>query len=181
MQNPAVVFDLDETLVYASSIKPKSDSYQIRVGRRRMHIQFRPGLIQFINEVSQFFEIFFFTASNAEYANQIINLISPNTPVTHRFFRDKCTSQSGYPVKDLRLIDFPLNKLVLVDDTEGSAIFQPQNLIRITPWFGSLADNVLMDQLLPVLKAYYFGNDIPSALSLVLKNEQNKELSIYRF
>ncbi|KAH0795053.1 NLI interacting factor-like phosphatase family protein [Histomonas meleagridis] len=180
-QKPAIVFDLDETLIFASAIKPKADSSQIKIGRRRMYIQFRPGLCQFIQEVSKLFDIFFFTASSQEYGDQIINLILPDTPASHRFFRENCTSKYGYPVKDLELINRPINKILLVDDVEGSAMFQPKNLVRISPWFGGSPDSILLEELLPALKNSCLENDIPSSISNFLGNSKFSGLSVPQF
>ncbi|OHS92839.1 NLI interacting factor-like phosphatase family protein [Tritrichomonas foetus] len=198
---PALVLDLDDTLVYASPIRIKksgtkkslntqskssesTESSQnvmnnnitsieenneeneiksIRVGRRRIYIQFRPGLFEFIHAISNYFEIYFFTSSTFEYGNQIIDLIDPTIPSSRRLFRDSCKFICGYPVKDLSLINYPLSKVVLVDDTEGSALLNPNNLIRIDPWNGNLDDNVLLSELVPALTQIMLENDLLTA------------------
>jgi CTD small phosphatase-like protein 2 len=161
---PALVFDLEETLIFGTIIAPPVDCVRIRVGRRRVHVQTRPGLTNALKQLSSHFDIYFFTASDPAYANQVIEAIAPGTPPDHRFFRDSCCTTCGYPVKDLRLLNRPLRQIIIVDDIEGSALFQPQNLIRITPWFGSPDDDVLCGELLPLLMEKCSADDLPMAV-----------------
>ncbi|OHT04826.1 NLI interacting factor-like phosphatase family protein [Tritrichomonas foetus] len=174
---PVLVLDLDETLVYSSPLKMNSDSIPIRVGRRRVFVQFRPGLFDFLQAISQIYEIFFFTASAEAYANQIIDRILPETPVNHRFFRQSCRCFHGYPVKDLNLINRPLNKVLIVDDLEGSALLHLNNLVRISPWIGDPNDQVLINQLLPALQSSAFESDIPKAFQKMAERNMFTDLS----
>jgi hypothetical protein len=105
-----------------------------------------------------------------QYANAIIDTIAPDTPAERRFFRQDCASSCGYPVKDLRLLGRPLHRVVIVDDVEGSALWQPNNLIRIQPWYGQDAnDAVLMEELWPLLERIAEHGDLLLALSGALK------------
>jgi Dullard-like phosphatase family protein len=177
---PTLVLDLDETLVFTVAIRPAVDHIPIRVGRRRFYVLPRPGLAQFISTVSPLFDIFFFSASPAEYANRIINAIAPDTPQERRLFRDSCLTCGGYPVKDLRLLRRPLDRVLLVDDIGGSALGQPQNLIRITPWHGAdPADDALMGQLLPLLKAIVNEANLPVAIVHELGKATGVNLSLF--
>lgn len=170
------MFDLDETLVFSSPIRPDGEAISVKVGRRRMFVRMRPGVIDFIQTVSSFFEVFFFTASSREYANQIIDAIAPETPEDHRFFRDSCITYCGYPVKDLRLLERPMDRILIVDDMEGSALMQPNNLIRISPWHGDESDGVLMEQLMPVLLGIACEPDLPSACMKYMNQYQVSQL-----
>lgn len=175
-----IVLDLDETLVFTTMIQPKKkDALEIKVGRRKIYVQMRKGLRQFLREVSKIFEVFFFTASTREYAQQIINHIMPETPNDHRFFDDDCVKMFGYPVKDLKTIKYDLDKLILIDDTEASAHFQPKNLIKISPWLGCETDTVLLDQLLPALKSLNHDGKIPSILDEIFNSNFYPSLSRY--
>jgi Dullard-like phosphatase family protein len=169
---PALVFDLDETLIFSSAISPNCASIPIRVGRRRMYVRQRPGLADFLDAVSRRFDLFFFTASERDYANQIIDAIAPKTPHDHRFFRDSCATRSGYSVKDLRLIKRPLTHVLIIDDIEGSALLQPQNLVRIAPWYGKEDDDVLSAQLLPILIECAGEGDLPRAFRNYVAQKQ---------
>jgi Dullard-like phosphatase family protein len=156
-----LVLDLDETLIFSSPIHSDSASIQVRVHRRRFFVRMRPGLADFIKSVSPHFDLYFFTSSSPEYANPIIDAIAPATVPDHRFTREHCVMQSGYAIKDLRLLGLPLKHVILVDDIDGSALFQPRNLIRVAPWYGiDERDNLLMGQLLPLLEAIARGSDV---------------------
>ena len=171
-----LVLDLDETLVFASAIKPQGDSIAVKVGRRRMFVRMRPGVVDLIKQISALFEVFFFTASSREYANQIIDAIAPDTPESHRFFRESCVTRCGYPVKDLRLLERPMSRILIVDDMEGSALMQPKNLIRVSPWYGDDNDKVLIEQLMPVLLGIACEADLPTACLRVMDQQQFPEL-----
>jgi Dullard-like phosphatase family protein len=161
---PALVFDLDETLIFASTISPASLSIPIRVQRRRVYVRTRPGVHDLISSIASVFDIYFFTASAPEYANPIIDAIAPGTPADHRFFRDNCILSYGYAVKDLQILRRPLNRVLLVDDLEGSALNQPENLIRITPWNGTdESDRVLVAELLPLVMSLANEESLPTA------------------
>jgi Dullard-like phosphatase family protein len=169
---PALVFDLDETLVFSSAFPPKKPCVPVRVGRRRVYIRTRPGLSELLDSVTRDFDLYFFTASERDYANQVIDAIALGTPQDHRFFRDSCCTCAGYPVKDLRLLRRPLTRVLIIDDIEGSAMFQPENLVRIAPWHGGADDDVLASELTPVLTQCAAENNLPAAFrNLVMQNK----------
>jgi Dullard-like phosphatase family protein len=158
---PALVLDLDETLVHCSLIAPRSGQYfQVRVRRRHLFVQTRPGLAEFLARVQRIYDVFFFTASTPEYAGLIIDKIAPEVRPCRRFFRDSCKPVSGYLVKDLSILRRPLTQTLLVDDIAGSALAQPANLVRICPWTGDQRDHVLIDELLPLLESLAFYSDL---------------------
>jgi Dullard-like phosphatase family protein len=158
---PALVLDLDETLVHCALIAPRSGQYfQVRARRRHIFVQTRPGLAEFLTRVQRVYDVFFFTASTADYANLIINKIAPEVRPCRRFFRDSCKPVAGYLVKDLSILRRPLTQTLLVDDIAGSALAQPANLIRIRGWMGDPADHVLLDDLLPLLENLAFFSDL---------------------
>jgi Dullard-like phosphatase family protein len=169
---PALVLDLDETLVFATTIRQTTSAIPIRVGRRRVYVRTRPGLTDFLDAVSERFDVYFFTAAERQYANQIIDAIAPGTPDSRRFFRENCAHFSGYPVKDLRLVNCPLHRVLIVDDLDGSALLQPQNLVRVSPWSGADEDDVLLSELLPALLACSVHSDLPQAFQEALTQRQ---------
>jgi Dullard-like phosphatase family protein len=163
MDRLALVLDLDETLIFGSPIRSDAASIQVRVRNRRFFVRMRPGLADFVKSVAPVFDLFFFTASSPEYAGPIIDAIAPGTPPERRLSRENCTMNSGYAIKDLRILNRSLKRVILVDDIEGSALFQPRNLIRITPWYGTDEnDKVLMHQLLPLLESISKTGDLPA-------------------
>jgi TFIIF-interacting CTD phosphatase-like protein len=176
---PALVLDIDDTLLATSFIRPSTENYAIRVRRRQIFARPRPGLASFLKTVSQHYDLFFFTASAREYSDPIIDLIAPDVPPNRRFFRDSCSPQCGYAVKDLRILRRPLNRVLLVDDLEGSALLQPANLVRVSPWQGAGAgggDTVLMGQLLPLLSEIAGDGDLPRAAATAMHRNRCTDL-----
>ena len=64
---PAIAFDLDDTLVHATPIAPKKvnvhDYFTITVHRRKMYVQKRPNLHNFLERIAKLYDIYFFTSS----------------------------------------------------------------------------------------------------------------------
>lgn len=166
MPRPAIVLDLDETLISSTLIHPdaSTDFLKFKLKKRIVYIKIRPGLRQFIEQISNIFEVYFFTAAQEDYANKIIDMIAPETPQTHRYFKSHCVYNCGYAVKDLSLLKHSLHHIVLIDDMNGSAMFQPKNLLSIAPWYGDMNDTALIDQLLPVLKKVSKEDDLVEAI-----------------
>lgn len=82
-----------------------------------------------------------FTASEARYANPIIDAIDPENLIQHRLFRDSCIrSKNGMFLKDLRIINRRFEDMVLIDNSAFSFFLQPENGIPILPFFDDAAD-----------------------------------------
>ena len=177
---PSLAFDLDETLIYSSPIQISQDSFPIRVRRRRMYVQFRPGLQEFLRRVKKLYNVFFFTSSQQEYANQIIEKIAPDVKQCRRLFRDSCLNISGYSVKDLSVLRTPLKKTLLIDDIAGSALNNPHNLIHIKSWQGERGDDVLLGQLMPMLEQLAYENDLRKSYVDILHKSCYHDLSYFR-
>lgn len=196
-----VVLDLDETIISTTSLRPPTEHFlKIKIPsiRRYLYLQFRPGLKDFIKEMTKNgIEIFIFTSEPKKVANPIIdaielnmfsssqsnlndkiaekdynlssinNFISQTIPQNHRFFREDCIIENGYYAKDLNIINniknekfYPINNIILVDDMLGNAQRQPQNLIKIKPWFGNEEnDNELLGYVLPLIMNRINGNN----------------------
>jgi Dullard-like phosphatase family protein len=169
ISRPALVLDLDETLIHSTHTPPPNGTYfQIRVRRRHVFIHMRPGLIDFLTQIQRIYDLFFFSASLPEYANAIITKIAPEVRLCRRFFRDSCQTFSGYLVKDLSVLRRPLSQTLLVDDIAGSALANQANLILVKAWMGDTTDQVLLDSLLPLLKQILFYSDLAKAAREIL-------------
>lgn len=131
--------------------------------KRKFFVQIRPNLIEFLRSVIQDYNIFFYTASEFEYAKEVVSKILEETFENKNFenfqnlekiifSRECCTFMNGYELKDLRLLNKPLSDILLVDDIQGSGILQPMNSLIIPPFYGDVNDNFLLGELLPLLK-----------------------------
>lgn len=71
---PSIAFDLDETLISATHIRPTCGNFfPVIVDRRPIFIRLRPGLLRFLNRVQKTYDVFFFSASHKDYGNQVID------------------------------------------------------------------------------------------------------------
>jgi import inner membrane translocase subunit TIM50 len=123
----------------------------------------RPVVSEFIASISTTFDVLFFTASAPESANRVIDAIAPQTSIEHRFFGESCVISCGYSVKDLRLLERPLGRVLIVDGIDGSALLQPENLIRISAWNGTDgSDAVLLPEFLAVVASIAHEPNLPS-------------------
>ncbi len=86
-----LVLDLDETLVH-SSFKPVPNSdYTLEIGvdgtLYNVYVLKRPGVDEFLERVSQCYEVVVFTASLPQYANPLLDLLDPKGLIQGRLFR----------------------------------------------------------------------------------------------
>lgn len=160
---------------------------QKKLSRSRcsIHVQIRPGAINFIKEVSKIYEIFFFTSYLREVAIEIIKIISPEVNEDHILSKESCIFIDGYAVKDLtKLMDITgpieMTKVLLVDDVLGSGLFQPLNIVGVSSWEGETDDEVLEKDLLPLLIECGQYSNVVNAL----RNRENGlplSLTIYNY
>lgn len=170
---PVLVLDLDETCIYSTPAKPeKQQNFPIRIKRRNVFIQVRPGMQECIRRLSEKYEIFFYTASTKIYANKVIDAIAPFVDNEHRFFvsRDQ--------LKDLTLINRPLGKVLLLDNSACSA--QKNNLLLIKTWIGDPNDNAFTNEVMPLLDNLVKESDIPSACRNLVSSRRYPSLYVIR-
>ncbi len=105
-------------------------------------VNIRPFAKEVLVELAKQFELMVFTASHEAYANAVIDYLDPKKQlIQHRLFRRHCDYiEEGYYVKDLRLLNRDLKKVVLVDNAAYSYAFQLNNGIPIIPYFDAEAD-----------------------------------------
>ncbi len=60
-----------------------------------MYVKLRPGAIEFLHKVSEFYELMVFTASLSKYANPLLNMMDPSGIISTRYFREKCVFSRG--------------------------------------------------------------------------------------
>lgn len=156
-----LVLDLDETLTHCETnelnmIKcDKIISIKLNENKeKKIGLNIRPGLEEFLSSLQDKFVVVLFTASLKQYADSIVNEIDPE----HKYFkyilcRHNCVSISFkkdkkneiYYVKDLRVFDVPMEKIVIVDNSVLSFVFQLNNGIPILPFYSNENDNELND------------------------------------
>ncbi|KAJ2744960.1 Nuclear envelope morphology protein 1 [Coemansia sp. BCRC 34301] len=168
-----LVLDLDETLIHSSPQGSYRAHHRIEVVIDKVaclyYVYKRPHVDYFLRRVSEWYKVVVFTASLAEYADPVIDLLdSQNKLIEGRYFRESCVPHDSSYAKDLAAIDPDLSQIVLVDNSPLSYFINPTNGIPIQPWVNSdPKDEALLD-LLPLLDALRFTDDVRSILSLRL-------------
>ena len=151
-----LVLDLDETI---------SHSLKLNFG---YYFLLRPGVIEFLTELSECYEIIIFTSSPKIYADNIIDKIDQNgNLITHRLYKPHVIFERGKSVKKLNLIGRDLNKIIFVDNMKSNAKYNPKNLYLIPSWTDDIFDNELYKlkrKLKYICTSGKFNDDITKGL-----------------
>ncbi|KAI9500630.1 HAD-like domain-containing protein [Coemansia spiralis] len=173
LKKKTLVLDLDETLIHSSPQGSYRAHHRIEVVIDKVaclyYVYKRPHVDYFLRKVSEWYKVVVFTASLAEYADPVIDLLDVQGKlISGRYFRESCVPHDSSYAKDLSSIDPDLSQIVLVDNSPLSYFINPTNGIPIQPWInGDPKDEALLD-LLPLLDALRFTDDVRSILSLRL-------------
>lgn len=101
-------------------------------------------MIDFLEKVSQFFEIVVFTASEKEYASMILDRIDPQKKyIHHRLFRDSCLPMNGNYIKDLNVLGRDIDKTIIIDNSVIAFSLNLDNGIPIHSFSGDKQDTEL--------------------------------------
>ncbi|KAM7264873.1 hypothetical protein ACFE04_002556 [Oxalis oulophora] len=153
-----IFLDLDETLVHSTAdpppkrydfvVKPKIDGEMMT-----FYVLKRPGLDEFLEELSSRYELIVFTAGLREYATLVLDRIDVKGVISHRLYRDSCSQVEGKFVKDLSETGRDLDKVVIVDDNPNSYSLQEKNAVPIKPFISDMRDKELSNLI------HFFKND----------------------
>lgn len=143
-----LVLDLDETLVHSSFIAIPEADFKIEVSLDGkdfvIYVVKRPGVEEFLTELSKHYELVLFTASVEKYAQKVTQLIDPNTVIEAMLYREHCTFHGGNFVKDLNRLNRDLRHCIIVDNSPISYQFHPENAIGIGTFLTNKSDRELL-------------------------------------
>jgi len=172
----SLVLDLDETLVHCT-VDPIPDPdmvfpVEFHGVEYIVHVKTRPHLREFLEKVSQDFEVIVFTASQRVYANELLDRIDPGRRfVKHRIFRESCLPVEGNYLKDLNVLGRDLKKAVLVDNSPHAFGYQVENGIPIESWFDDPNDTELL-KLEVFLRSLHNVDDVRPIVSSKFQTQQ---------
>ncbi|XP_057318612.1 mitochondrial import inner membrane translocase subunit TIM50-C-like [Microplitis mediator] len=102
----------------------------------------RPGVDQFLESLSQCFEVVIFTAEPALTVAPVVDALD-SKGIAIRLMRDATRFVDGHHVKDLDTLNRDLKKVIVVDWNPNSVKLHPANLFRIPRWKGNDDDTTL--------------------------------------
>ncbi|KAJ8558551.1 hypothetical protein K7X08_034080 [Anisodus acutangulus] len=184
-----VVLDLDETLVCAyetSSLPNIVRTQATEAGLKWFELECissdkecegkpkinyvtvfeRPGLHEFLKELSEFADLVLFTAGLEGYARPLVDKIDVGNRFSLRLYRPLTIStEYREHVKDLTCISKDLSRIVIVDNNPFSFLLQPLNGIPCIPFSaGQPHDIQLLEVILPLLKHLSKQKDVRPVL-----------------
>jgi Dullard-like phosphatase family protein len=162
-----VILDLDETMIH-SDFTSKYENHDhlitfVSDGEEfSVAIFIRPGLNDFLEKLSEKFEVVVFTASVKEYADAVLNYLDPeNKYFKNRFYRDSCINISNKVyMKDLRIFNRNLENLIMVDNSIYCFANQLSNGVLINSFYNDKNDNQLSNLQCYLLNYLYDASDI---------------------
>ncbi|CAD8198623.1 unnamed protein product [Paramecium octaurelia] len=146
-QRKLIVLDLDETLVHSQFqfINGYDFSIDIIVQGQlfKVYVTIRPGVYEFIEQLYEFYDIVFWTASLQEYADPVMDFIDPNNRAIGRMYRDSCTPLQIGLTKNLNKLGRDMKDIIIVDNSVVSFHLNPENGFQIKDFFFDKQDQEL--------------------------------------
>eukprot|EP00357_Protocruzia_adherens_P017029 CAMPEP_0115036424 /NCGR_PEP_ID=MMETSP0216-20121206/42123_1 /TAXON_ID=223996 /ORGANISM="Protocruzia adherens, Strain Boccale" /LENGTH=689 /DNA_ID=CAMNT_0002416267 /DNA_START=487 /DNA_END=2552 /DNA_ORIENTATION=- len=136
-----LVLDLDETLIHYF------DEEEDDVGG---HFLIRPGTEDFLEEMSQHYELVVFTAGMQDYADWVLDQLDPHGFIKYRLYRQHTEYDGNVYIKDLSRLGRDLDKTLIIDNVPENFQRQPDNGIYIKTWIDDMTDTAF-EQLTPLL------------------------------
>lgn len=168
--NLTVVLDLDETLVRSCDREdvPEQLEFAASMGKlAKLEVEcvgsshsytrvvsfLRPGLFEFLEQVSKLADVYIFTAGDPDYARPLLQMLDHEGKFfLGSYYRETTVATAVHDhVKDLTRLGVDLTRTVLVDNNPYSFLLQPDNGMLCDSFYGEPEDRHLLDVVLPTL------------------------------
>jgi CTD small phosphatase-like protein 2 len=132
-----LVLDLEETLVH----------FKIEENYEEGILKLRPGVLKFLDQVSQYYELVLFSEASQEYSDLILEAFEENKKYfDYKLYRQHTVIKNQDFIKDLTRLGRPLNTIIIVDNMPQNFRLQNMNGIPIKPFRGEdINDRALFD------------------------------------
>jgi len=162
-----LVLDLDETLVHSSFRPVPTCDFILNINMdgvtHKVYVLKRPGVDEFLEEMSKYYELVIFTASLDKYANPLLDLLDPNGYLTGRLYREHCTRRGQMYIKDLDRLGRNMDRTLIIDNSPYSYALHPFHAVPILSWFDDPQDTELID-MIPFLRDLTRSPSVTSCL-----------------
>ena len=142
----SLILDLDETLVFFqkenvfinTDEKQKIENEEIITNYTKNTLILRPGLIDFLRKMKNYFELILFSSGIYEYVNPIINMIEKDEKFFEYILYRKHIEydENGEIIKNLDILGRNLKNIIIVDDVFKYFKLHKDNGICIKPFKG---------------------------------------------
>lgn len=107
-------------------------------------LNLRPGLIQFMKDIAQYYEVVLFSDEDSNFMEEVISTIDPKQSLfKYSFGREFYTLHGGFYLKDYNYINRNFSNVVIVDFNEESSFNHKENLVLLNRYNGEQFDNSL--------------------------------------
>ncbi len=179
-----LVLELDDTLVHSAWDHAKG----WRTAKRQ-------GVDYFLGYLSQYYEIVIFSKSSMAFAENTVSKIDPyHAFISYSLYKEVCRTKDGKIVKDLSMMNRPLEKIIMIDPDQDCASMQPENNIPLDKWDGKKDDKLIalipfleyvatqpVKDVRPILSSFKDKKNIPTEFAWrehKLRDEWNKQQKV---
>ena len=152
-KNFCLVLDLDETITHNTPAN---------------YFLVRPGTINFLTEISKYYEIIIFTSANQNYADNILNRLDPEKKfISYRFYKQHTYIEENKIVKNIKYLGRDLKKIIFIDNIKYVAKYSMENIYQIKTWIDDVFDNELERikiKLIEIAKNKKYFKDVRKAI-----------------
>mmetsp|Transcript_42382 Transcript_42382/g.105780 ORF Transcript_42382/g.105780 Transcript_42382/m.105780 type:complete len:661 (-) Transcript_42382:1174-3156(-) len=153
-----MVLDLDECLGHCYFDEVTDDDVGVPFAER-------PGLKDFLEEMSQLYELVGWTSATPDYADLVFDKIDPDGKIGTRLYRHHGVPWGGIHLKDLSRLGRSLSRTLIIDNTPENFILQPLNGLAVPNYYRGIRLDKALERFREALKLpVSLGKDIPEFL-----------------